>query len=293
MNTKLGAGSALLVALCLSLSTSVATAGNVLRFTAIPDHNATELKQKYDPVARYLSGKLGVPVEYVPAADYQASVEMFKNGDVQLAWFGGLTGVQARHAVPGARAIAQGAEDPQYYSYFIAHASTGLQRSERFPTALAKFPFTFGSESSTSGRLMPEYFIRKETGKTPSEFFEHPYGFSGSHTKTAELVRDGTRVKAGALNYRTYEEMAADGRIDPETVRIVWKTPPYPDYNFTAHPKLETMFGAGFIDRLQQALLEMTDPELLAAFQRSRFIEARNEDFERIAEVARELGMLR
>lgn len=98
----------------------------VLHFSAIPDQNTTELQEKFQPLADYLSGQLGIAVEYVPARDYQASVEMFKNGDVHLAWFGGLTGVQARQAVPGARAIAQGASDPEYYTYFIAHRDAGL-----------------------------------------------------------------------------------------------------------------------------------------------------------------------
>ncbi len=163
----------------------------VLRYTAIPDQNSTELIQRFQPLTAYLSEKLEVPVEYVPARDYQASVEMFRNGDIMLAWFGGLTGVQARNAVPGAEAIAQGQADPQYYSYFIAHQSTGLERSEEFPTALADLTFSFGSESSTSGRLMPEYFIKQNTGKSPLEFFAQPFGFSGSHDKTCKLVESG------------------------------------------------------------------------------------------------------
>jgi len=265
----------------------------VLRFTAIPDHNATELKQKYDPVAAYLSDKLGISVEYLPAADYQASVAMFKNADVLLAWFGGLTGVQARAAVPGAHAVVQGAEDPEYYSYFIAHASTGLERSEEFPTEIAEFPFTFGSESSTSGRLMPEYFIRKHTGKSPKEFFKHPFGFSGSHPKTAELVAAGNRVKVGVINYKTYDAMVAAKTIDPNVCRIIWQTPRYADYNFTVHPDIERIFGDGTTARLIDALVAMDDPELLAAFQRSAFIRSSDEQFASIVAVARALAMLR
>jgi phosphonate transport system substrate-binding protein len=280
--------------LVLSSAASAADApSKPLRFTAIPDHNATELKQKYDPVARYLSTELGITVEYVAAADYQASVEMFKNGDVLLAWFGGLTGVQAREAVPGARAIVQGTEDPDYYSYFIAHESTGLERSEDFPIEIASLPFSFGSESSTSGRLMPEFFIHEQSGKSPKEFFSEPFGFSGSHPKTAELVADGTKVKAGVLNYKTYDSMVADGRIDPKVCRIVWKTPHYADYNFTAHPDIDAIFGAGTIEKLQAALTGITNESLLAAFQRSGLINASNEEFDGIKNVARDLGMLR
>jgi phosphonate transport system substrate-binding protein len=264
-----------------------------LTWTAIPDANAESLKLKYDPVSAYLSEKLGVDVIYKPVADYKASVEGFKSGDIQLAWFGGLTGVQAREAVDGANAIAQGAEDPKYKSYFIAHKDTGIEPSEDFPMALADHAFTFGSESSTSGRLMPEYFIRQTTKKGPKEFFQKGFSFSGAHDKTALMVEAGTEVKAGALSYKKYDSMVAKGEIDPEVCRIVWTTPTYEDYNFTAHPRLEEMFGAGFTDKLQAALIGMKDKALLDAFPRSALIPAKNEDFAKIKKTAAELGLVR
>ncbi len=263
-----------------------------LRYTAIPDQNTTELQQRFAPLSAHLSRALGVPVEYVPSRDYQASVEMFRSGDVLLAWYGGLTGVQARAAVPGARAIAQGEADPEYYSYFIAHAATGLERSDAFPAAIADLAFTFGSESSTSGRLMPEHFIKQNTGLDPAAFFRRPFGFSGSHDKTCELVEAG-RFEAGVVNYKVYERRVAEGTTDPAVCRVVWQTPRYADYNFTAHPDLERVFGAGFTDRLQAALVGITDAVLLAALPRDRLIPATNEEFAGIEAVARDLGMLR
>lgn len=264
----------------------------VMRFTAIPDQNTTELEEKFQPFADYLAATLGVAVEYVPARDYQASVEMFRNGDVHLAWFGGLTGVQAREAVSGATAIAQGASDPAYYSYFIAHQATGLERQASFPGEIASLRFTFGSESSTSGRLMPEYFIRNDSGLSPMEFFENPVGFSGSHDKTAELVESG-QFQAGVLNYKVYERRVAEGTTDPEVVRVIWQTPAYPDYNWTAHPSLDLLFGSGFTHRLQEALISISDPALLSALPRDRLIRASNEQYESIRSVAAELGMIR
>lgn len=264
----------------------------VLRYTAIPDQNTTELQEKFQPLSRHLSNVLGITVEYVPARDYQASVEMFRNGDVLLAWFGGLTGVQARAAVPGARAIAQGGSDPEYYSYFVAHANTGLSRSPDFPQAIADLAFTFGSESSTSGRLMPEYFIRQHTGKAPSGFFRRPVGFSGSHDKTLELVEAG-QYQAGVVNYKVYDKRVAAGTTDSSVVRIIWVTPTYADYNWTVHPDVEAALGAGFAEKLQNALVSIDDPSLLAALPRDRLIPARNEDYEGIRKVAEELNMLR
>lgn len=264
----------------------------VLYFSAIPDQNSTELAQRFAPFAAHLSRQLGVPVEYVAARDYQSSVEMFRNGEILLGWFGGLTGVQARAAVPGAQAIAQGEEDPQYYSYFIANANTGLAETDSFPQAIADRTFTFGSESSTSGRLMPEYYIRLHAGRSPAEFFGQPFGFSGSHDKTCELVEAG-RFEVGAVNYKVYDRRVAEGTTDPVKCRIIWRTPVYADYNFTAHPDLETRFGDGFTEKLQKVLLAIDDPALLEALPRRKLIAARNSEFDGIAAVAAELGMVR
>ena len=264
----------------------------VLRFTAIRDDNTAELRRKFEPLADYLAERLDVPVEYVPSADYGASVEMFKNGDVQLAWFGGLTGAQARAAVSGALAIAQGEEDQAYYSYFVANASTGIERSESFPTEIAKRSFSFGSASSTSGRLMPEYYLRRETGKSPRDFFEQGFSFSGSHAQTLALVAAGT-VEVGVVNYRTYLAKVASGDIDPERVRVIWQTPTYADYNFTVRPDLVAEFGPGFLEKLRAALLNLEDPGILEALQRSRLVAASNAEYHDLEVVARSLDLLR
>jgi phosphonate transport system substrate-binding protein len=273
-------------------SSSPSAGGTALRFSAIPDQNSTELKEKFDALATHLSSKLGVKVQYVPATDYKASVEMFKNGDIQLAWFGGLTGVQARAAVPGSRAIAQGDTDPRFISYFVAHKDAPIQPSASFPADFGKLSFTFGPASSTSGRLMPEHFIRQHTGKSPAQFFGKEPAFSEGHDKTLELVETG-KVQAGVVNFEVYDKRVADKKTDPKVVRIIWKTPQYADYNFTAHPDLNKQHGAGFIDKLQQILVAVDDPKLLSAFPRKKLIPARNEDYAQIEQVAKELGFLR
>ena len=276
--------------LCGASCSAEAVEAPALRFTAIPDDAKSHLQARFEPVAAHLSAALGVPVEYVPTSDYQGSVEAFKNGDVQLAWFGGLTGVRARAAVPGARAIAQGRVDPEFNSYFIAHKDTGLSPTIDFPAGLAGKTFTFGSDSSTSGRLMPEYWIRQETGKSPQELFAgDEMSFSGDHSKTAILVQAGT-FDAGVLNYKVYDAMVADGKIDPAVCVKLWETPTYPDYNWTAHPDL----GDELIDKLQAALVGMTDPALLAAAQRTEgIIAASNEDFAPLESLARGPNLLR
>ena len=256
----------------------------VLRFSAIPDEDTTAQKERFQPVADYLSKALGIDVEFVPSINYGASVEKFENNDVQLAWFGGVTGVQAMTQVKGARALVSGQKDLAFKSYFIANVSTGLEASEDFPAAIADLKFTYGSSSSTSGCIMPSHFIIENTGKTPMEFFKEKPGFSGAHDKTAMLVQDGS-FQAGALSFGTYEKLVAAGKVDPEKCVKIWETPTYADYNMTAHPDLENTFGEGFLDKLQQALVDCQDEAALKALGREKLVKVNNETFSGIAAV--------
>ena len=278
------------VAVGALMAPTILRAASGLRFSAIPDEDASKLMARFSKVAGYLSDELGLPVEFVPVKSYSASVVAFRNNQVQLAWFGGLSGVQARRALPGSMAIAQGAEDAQFVSYFIANPSTGLTEDAAFPTAAKGRTFTFGAKTSTSGRLMPEYAIRTQTGGAPDAFFSR-VGFSGDHTKTVELVQAGA-YEIGALNYTVYDDMVAKGQIDPKEVPIIWKTKPYPDYNFTLRGDADSQFGTGFTENLTNAILTLEDPEILGAFPRSRFIPAKNEDYKPIEDVGFELGLL-
>ncbi len=262
----------------------------VFTFTAIPDQDTARLQQRFGKVAQYLSATLEIEVKYIPVKSYSASVAAFKNNDVQLAWFGGLSGVQARFAVPGAVAIAQGEEDPEFYTYFIAHTSTGISSSEGFPDGIAGKTFSFGSKGSTSGRLMPEFFIRSALGKAPREVFKR-VGFSGDHSKTLALVQSGS-YEVGALNYKVWENEVKAGKVDDSKVKMIWRTPSYPDYNWTIRGDVDQVWGEGFVQKVQQALLNMSDQELLASFPRKSFIAADNSMYQPILDTARDIGIL-
>ena len=259
-------------------------------FTAIPDQDEARLLERFSKVATYLTEQLGVETKYVPVKSYAAAVTAFRNDQVQLAWFGGLSGVRARLLVDGSEAIAQGVEDPNFQTYFIAHASTGLQPSEEFPAKIADKVFTFGSKGSTSGRLMPEFHIRQHFGKTPDEVFAK-VGFSGNHSKTIALVQSGA-YQVGAVNYKVWERELKDGKIDPAKVSVIWKTPGYPDYQWSIRGDVDARWGKGFKDKVKTALLNMDDPALLASFPRRRFIAASNADFQPILDTAREIKLI-
>ncbi len=271
------------------LATSIVAADTFV-FTAIPDQDEARLMERFGKVATYLTRELGIEVKYVPVKSYAAAVTAFRNDQVQLAWFGGLSGVRARLLVDGSEAIAQGVEDPNFQTYFIAHSSTGLKESKDFPKEIAGMTFTFGSKGSTSGRLMPEYHIRQQFGKAPDEVFSK-VGFSGNHSKTVALVQSGA-YQVGATNFKVWKRELAEGKIDPNKLSIIWKTPGYPDYQWTIRGDVDARFGAGFKDKVQAALLNMNDPDLLASFPRKGFITATNSDFQPILDTARELKLV-
>ncbi len=265
--------------------------------SAIPDQDPEKLNRLYGKLADYLKAQLGVEVVYKPVTDYTAVVNAFRTGDVDMAWFGGLTGVQARLQVDGAQAIIQRDIDEKFRSVFIANVATGIQPFEDIGglTALKGRTFTFGSESSTSGRLMPQFFMR-QAGVLPSDLKGEP-GFSGSHDKTIKLVEAGS-YEAGALNAQVWEARVSAGEVDTSKVTVIWRTPPYYDYHWIVRPDVEQNFGAGFSERVKQAFLalDQANPahkEILDLFGAQKFIETRNENYADIEAIGREIGKIK
>ncbi len=276
------------ISLCLGSFSTIAAEPFV--FTAIPDEDESQLRERFDKVAIYLTEKLGVEVKYIPVKSYAAAVTAFRNNQVQLAWFGGLSGVRARSLVKGSEAIAQGFEDQAFETYFIAHSSTGLKATDSLPKGMADKTFTFGSKGSTSGRLMPEYYIRRQFNQSPTEFF-NKVGFSGNHSKTIALVQSGA-YQLGAVNFKVWQKELAAGKIDESKVSIIWTTPTYPDYQWSIRGDVDQRWSAGFKQKVATALLAMNDPDLLASFPRSSFIPASNDDYQPILDVAREIKLI-
>jgi phosphonate transport system substrate-binding protein len=261
-----------------------------LVFTAIPDEDETRLIERFTAYAKYFEAKLGVPIKYLPVKSYPAAVTAFTNNQVQFAWFGGFTGVQAVRAVPGAQTLAQGAEDVAFTSVMIANASTGLKPSKDLPKEIAGKTFTFGSRASTSGRVFPEHFLRQAfPGKGPEEIFSR-VGFSGDHSRTVQLVQSGA-FEVGILDSIVWKTENKAGKVDDKLVSVIWESPPFPDYHWVARGDLDKTYGAGFTQKIQDTILGIDDPALLAVFARSKFIPAKNEDYKVIEDVAKLVGL--
>jgi phosphonate transport system substrate-binding protein len=269
----------------------------VLKISAIPDQDPVKLTTINQTMASYLAGQLGRKVEFVPVTDYAASVSLFRSGDLDMVFFGGLTGVQARLQTPGATLLAQRDIDDAFQTVFIASAGSGLTpiTDVKQLSGVKGKRFTFGSESSTSGRLMPEYFL-DQAGLSSEKDFNGPPGYSGSHDKTIDLVQSGT-YEAGALNLQVWKTRKEKGTVDLTKVSELFVTPTYHDYHWLAGPKTNERFGAGFTDKVSAALtgLDGNDPEhaqLLALYGAKRFIPTQVENYREIEQIGRKLKLI-
>jgi phosphonate transport system substrate-binding protein len=269
----------------------------LLRIGAIPDQNPEKLNRLYGQVAAELGRQLGVKVQYVPVTDYAAAVSAFRTGSLDLVWFGGLTGVQARLQKPGAQVIAQRDIDAAFTSVFIANSGSGLKpiQSQKQLTVLEGKRFTFGSESSTSGRLMPQWFL-SQAGVQLKDFAGGAPGFSGSHDATIALVQSGT-YDAGVVNEQVWKANLRSGKTDRRKVFVLWRTPGYPDYHWIGQPDLDKRFGAGFTAKLRGAILSWrpSNPQqkqILELFGAQQFTGAKASDYQRIEQVGRQVGKI-
>jgi phosphonate transport system substrate-binding protein len=287
-----GTGIALAAALTGCDSSAAEDPAAPLRIGAIPDQDPEILQRLHGTLADSLSAALDLEVEYRPVTDYAAAVSLFRTGDLDLVWFGGLTGVQARLQTRGAVPIAQRDIDEAFRSVFLVHAGTGLAPSDDL-APLAGLRFTYGSETSTSGRLMPAYFLT-EAGVDPQGFPGGP-GFSGSHDATIALVASGS-YQAGVLNEQVWDSRLGDGGITDSDLVEYARTPAYHDYHWLLGPKAVERLGADLPERLTGYFTGLTpddDAEVLELFGAGSFIPTEAANYDLIEQIGRDLGLVR
>lgn len=263
-----------------------AQAQQILRVSAIPDESPTELVRKFKPLGAYLEKELGMRVRWTPVNDYAAVVEALAGRKVDLAWLGGFTFVQARRRTGNAIPIVQRAEDEKFTSRFIV----SVKSSARSLQDLKGKTFVFGSPSSTSGHLMPRYFLLKQ-GIDPDRDFSR-IAFSGAHDATVAFVASG-RAEGGVLNASVWERLVERGDANAREVRVIASTPPYYDYNWTVRGDLDP----AVVEKLTSAFLNLNPhnpvhKEILDLQRASKFIRTRPENYKGIEEAARAAGLL-
>ncbi len=260
----------------------------VLRVSAIPDEAPTELQRKFTPLGDYLAKKTGMKVEFVPVSDYAAVVEGLASKKLDLAWLGGFTFVQAKiRSDGGVTPLVQRAEDAKFTSKFIVPKDSPI-------TTLADLKgktFVFGAPSSTSGHLMPRYFLLKD-GIVPERDFK-TVAYSGAHDATLAFVAAG-RAQAGVLNASVMESLLEKHNPNAEKVRILATTPTYYDYNWTVRPGMDPALQKKITDAFLS--LDPSDPEqkkILDLQRASKFIPTQASNYDGTETAARAAGLVK
>ena len=265
---------------------SIAHAQQVFRITAIPDESPTELARKAAPLMKYLEAKLGMKVEFTPVTDYAASVEALVNKKVDLAWFGGFTFVQA-NVRSGGKVIplVQREEDEKFKSVFITSDPAVKTLAD-----LKGKDVSFGSQSSTSGHLMPRSYLL-QSGLNPEKDFKR-VAFSGAHDATIAAVASG-KVQAGALNISVWEKFVTEKKVDTEKVRVFFTTPPYFDYNWSVHADMPAATRQKLADALTSLSKATPEGKEILELQRaSKFVPTKVENYKGIEAAARSAELL-
>ncbi len=284
---SLSGGLRTLLACTVVLSATLAHAQAVFKVTAIPDESPTELARKAAPLVKYLEKTLGMKVEFTPVSDYAASVEALANKQVDLAWYGGFTFVQANVRSGGkAVPLVQREEDEKFRSVFIT-SDPGIKTL----ADLKGKNVSFGSQSSTSGHLMPRSFLLQANIDPDKDFKRVAY--SGAHDATIAAVAAG-KVEAGALNISVWEKFVAEGKVDTTKVKVFYTTPGYFDYNWTVHADMP----AAQREKLSKAFLALDKStpegkEILELQRATRFIATKAENYKGIEAAARSAGLLK
>lgn len=271
-----------------SLSTLPALAAdNVLRVSAIPDEAPTELQRKFAPLGKYLEAQTGMKVVFTPVTDYATVVESLATRKLDLAWLGGFTFVQAKIRTNGtAIPIVQREEDARFTSKFI----TANPQVKELADLKGK-SFAFGAPSSTSGSLMPRFFLQ-QAGLNPEKDFRN-VAFSGAHDATVAFVAAG-RAEAGVLNASVWDKLVEEKKVDTSKVRVFATTPPYFDYNWTVRGDLDP----ALVKKLTQAFLQLdpANPEhkaILGLQRASKFIPTEAKNYVGIEDAAKSAGLLK
>lgn len=268
-------------------ATSAGAADAVLRVSAIPDEAPTELQRKFAPLGKYLEAQTGMKVVFTPVSDYAAVVESLASKKIDLAWLGGFTFVQAKIRTNGtAIPIVQREEDAKFTSKFIT-ADPAIKTL----ADLKGKTFAFGAPSSTSGSLMPRFFLL-QAGLNPEKDFKN-VAFSGAHDATVAFVAAG-KAEAGVLNASVWDKLVEQKKVDTDKVRVFATTPPYFDYNWTVRGDLDPVL----IKKLTDAFLKL-DPanpehkEILGLQRAAKFIPTRKENYDGIEKAAQAAGLLK
>lgn len=261
-----------------------ASSQETLRVGLIPNQNPEEVEARYQPLEDYLSEEIGREVVVSVPATYNAVVEALVSGELDLAYFGGLTYVQARQradVTPLVTEVNPRTGTTRYRSLIITPADSDITEVEQIEGRT----FAFGSVSSTSGSLYPSIMLKKAGIDYRTDLEEKIY--TGGHDATAQAIANG-RVDAGGLEDRIFYDLVDEGIIEEDAVRIVAESEPIEGYPWVVRDALPEEDKRA----LAEAYLNMEDPELLDLMRAEGYERVSADDYDYVEKQARALDLL-
>ena len=258
---------------------------NVLRLAMIPSTDPGKIVRDSQPLVKYLEKETSSRIELVVPTNYAAVVEAIANERVDIAYLGGFTFVQASRRA-GVLPLVQRERDQNFHSVFITQPRSGINTL----TDLKGHSFAFGDVNSTSGHLMPAYYMRAanvDQGLLAKALY------TGGHDATALAVANG-KVDAGAMDELVFGNMMKSGKITPEQVRVFYTTPAFFDYVWAARKGLDPKLSDSFADALLK--LDASNPEhkaLLDLLNANKYLRADDSSYDKLRQAARVEGLLK
>jgi phosphonate transport system substrate-binding protein len=281
---KKACGFAILITLLAVGCRSGRSSQAVLRVAMIPSTDPGKIVRESQPLVNYLERATGSRVELVVPTNYAAVVEAIANDRVDIAYLGGFTFVQAFQRA-GVRPLVQRESDQNFHSVFITQPGSGIN----LLADLKGHSFAFGDVNSTSGHLMPAYYMRA-AGIDPGALAKSLY--TGGHDATALAVANA-KVNAGAMDELVYGTMMKSGKITPKQVKIFYTTPAFFDYVWVARKNLDQKLSGNFADAFLK--LDSSNAEgnvLLDLLNATKYVRADDANYDKLRQAARAEGLL-
>jgi phosphonate transport system substrate-binding protein len=254
-----------------------------LRISMIPTTDPGKALRENQPLLAYWQKQTGQTPELTIPTSYAAVVEALANNKVDIAYLGGFTYVQAS-ARTGVKPLVQRTIDQQFHSVFITPTNSKIH-------SLADLHghFVFGDVNSTSGHLMPLYYMQQE--KVDPEVIKNA-SYSGAHDATALAVANG-KAEAGAMDEQVYRKMLANGQLKPDAVRVFYTTPPFFDYVWVANKNLDPKIADSFAAAMKGLSPDNPDQKAVLDLLSSKgYLTANDGDYGKLREAAQSAGLL-
>jgi phosphonate transport system substrate-binding protein len=275
----------LFLAGCQRGGPSSTPAQQTLRLSMIPTTDPGKVVRESKPLITYLEGETGAKIELTVPTNYAAVVEAIANDQVDIAYLGGFTYVQASKRA-GVVPLVQRDRDQNFHSLFITQQDSGINSL----ADLKDHTFAFGDVNSTSGHLMPEYFMR-EAQVDPEVLTRAIY--TGGHDATALAVANN-KVDAGALDETVYQKMVKEGKLDPSRVKVFYTTRPFYDYVWAARRGLDQKLADSFTTAFLK--LDANNPAhkaILDLLNATKYVKAEDSNYDKLRQAAKDSGLLK